>query len=71
MVKDAEGVIVPAYMGGMEGSMFSRSAKRFVPKRSLWRRKVTIIYGEPIPITTTAAELQKIVQQLKDEYNAQ
>ena len=70
-VKESEGVIVPAYMGGMEGSRLSRYSKKFVPKRSLWRRKVTIIYGDPVPITTTAEELQKIVQKLKEEYDAQ
>ena len=70
-VKGSEGVIVPAYMGGMEGSRLSRSAKKFVPKRSLWRRKVTIVYGDPIPMSTTAEELQKVVQKLKEEYDAQ
>jgi len=70
-VKGSEGVIVPAYLGGMEGSRLSRSTRNFVPKRSLWRRKVTIIYGDPVPISTTAEELQKIVQKLKEEYDAQ
>ncbi len=70
-VKGSEGVIVPAYIGGLEGSRFSRSVKKFVPQRSLWRRKVTIIYGDPMPMSTTAEELQKEVQILKDEYNAQ
>ncbi len=70
--KDMEGVIVPTYIGGLEGSIFSRSPKRYVPKRSWLRRKVTVIYGEPMPMTTTtAAELQEAVQKLKERYNAQ
>ena len=70
-VKGAEGVIVPAYIGGLWGSRFSRSKKHFVEKRSLWRRKVTIIYGDPVPFGTTAEQLQEIVEKLKEEYNAQ
>jgi len=70
-VRGSDGVIVPAYIGGMEGSRLSRSAQNFVPKRSLWRRKLTIIYGDPVPISTSAEELQKVVQKLKDEYDAQ
>ena len=69
--KGQEGFIVPAYIGGLEGSIFARSPKRYVPKRSWLRRKVTIIYGKPMPITTTASELQIAVQTLKDQYNAQ
>ena len=69
--KGVDGVIVPAYIGGLEGSLFSRSPKRYVPKRSWLRRKVTIIYGEPMPMSTTAVELQVAVQKLKESYNAQ
>jgi len=70
-VKGEEGVIVPAYIGGMWGSRFSRSKKHFVERRSLWRRKVTIIYGDPVPLSTTAPELQKLVETLKERYDAQ
>ena len=69
--KDGSGVIVPVYIGGLEGSYFSRTVKKYVPKRSWLRRKVTIIYGSPVPISTTAQELQIEVQKLKDIYNAQ
>jgi len=70
-VKGEDGVIVPAYIGGMWGSRFSRSKKHFVERRSLLRRKVTIIYGDPVPITTPADEVQKLVQALKENYYAQ
>ncbi len=69
--KNSEGVIIPAYIGGFEGSRLSRPPKHYVPKRSWWRRKVTIIYGEPLPMSTTADELRSAVQKLKDRYNAQ
>jgi len=70
-VKGEEGVIVPAYIGGLWGSRLSRSKKHFVERRSLWRRKVTVIYGDPVPFGITAEELQKLVEKLKDEYYAQ
>lgn len=70
-VKDADGVIVPAYIGGLWGSRLSRSPKHFVEKRAMLRREVTIIYGDPVPMQTTAEELQKLVEALKDEYYAQ
>ena len=69
--KGQDGVIVPAYIDGLEGSIFARSKKWHVPKRSWLRRKVTIIFGEPMPMSTTAEELKEAVQKLKDQYNAQ
>ncbi|MEN8148133.1 MAG: MFS transporter [Campylobacterota bacterium] len=71
VAKESDGVIIPAYIGGMRGSRLSRSKSSFVEKRSLWRRKVTIIYGDPVPMETTADELQLIVQKLKEDYDAQ
>lgn len=70
-VKGSDGVIIPTYIGGMNGSRLSRSTRHFVEKRSLWRREVTIIYGEPVPMSTKAEELQAIVQKLKEDYYAQ
>ncbi len=69
--KDSDGLIVPVYIGGMEGSIFSRTPRCKLPKGSFLRRKVTIIFGEPLPMHTPASELQKAVQKLKDKYNAQ
>ncbi|MGB6019540.1 MAG: MFS transporter [Sulfurimonadaceae bacterium] len=71
VARDSDGVIIPFYIGGMWGSRLSRSPKKHVEKRARLRRKVTIIYGDPMPMTTTAEELQKAVQKLKDEYDAQ
>lgn len=60
------GLITPFYIDGMCGSRWSRSAKKFTPKRSGWRRVVTVIYGRPIPINSTADTVREHVLALKD-----
>ena len=70
-LKGQEGVIIPTYIGGLEGSIFSRSAKKFVPKRVWLRREVCIIFGEPLPMSTKANELREAVQKLRERYYAQ
>jgi len=71
VAKGNEGVIIPTYIGGLWGSRFSRSKEKKVEERALVRRKVTVIYGEAMAMTTTAHELQIAVQKLKDQYYAQ
>ena len=70
-VKGIDGVIIPVYIGGMWGSFFSRAPKHMTPRRTLFRRKVTVIYGQPLPMETTADELREAVQRLKEQYDAQ
>lgn len=60
------GVIIPFYIDGMCGSRWSRSAQRFTPKRSGWRRVVTVTYGRAIPINSTAETVRENVLALKD-----
>ena len=72
VARDAQGVIVPFYIGGMWGSRYSRSPKKYVERRSRsLRRKVTVLYGEPMPMHSTADEVKAAVQKLKDDYYAQ
>jgi acyl-[acyl-carrier-protein]-phospholipid O-acyltransferase/long-chain-fatty-acid--[acyl-carrier-protein] ligase len=71
VARDSNGVIVPFYIGGIWGSRFSRSPDKFVEKRALHRRKVTILYGDAMPMDSTAEEVQEAVQKLKDSYYAQ
>ena len=71
VAKGSNGAIVPCYIGGMWGSSLSRSSKRFVEKRALLRRKVTVIYGDPMPMESTAIEVRDAVQKLKESYDAQ
>jgi acyl-[acyl-carrier-protein]-phospholipid O-acyltransferase/long-chain-fatty-acid--[acyl-carrier-protein] ligase len=64
------GKIIPYYIGGMWGSMLSRSKKRFVIQRSGLRRKVTVIYGEPMPLQSSADEVRAAIEKLKEQYGA-
>jgi len=64
---DYNGVIVPFFIAGLEGSLFSRcKADKGLPFYK--RRKITVYFGNPIPRDTKAAELQAIVQEMKDKH---
>ncbi|HHH72902.1 MAG TPA: hypothetical protein ENL04_03665 [Sulfuricurvum sp.] len=64
--KIEKGVIIPFYIEGMCGSRWSRSNRRFVPKRSGWRRVVTVHYGPPYPKESSAQTVRSRVIALKD-----
>ncbi|MFW1676904.1 acyl-[ACP]--phospholipid O-acyltransferase [Pontibacter sp. JAM-7] len=62
---DAAGVIVPFYLRGLWGSRFSRSSERLKTLRaSGLKRDVIVAFGEPMPITSSAAEVKKQVLEL-------
>lgn len=64
----SKGVIIPYYIGGMWGSILSRSKKRFTPKGSFFKRDITIIYGEPLPLNTKVEEIKTVIYSLKEKY---
>ncbi len=64
----SEGVIIPYYIGGMWGSVLSRSKKRFKSDGSFFKRHVTIIYGQPMPLTSKANEIKDVLHALKEKY---
>ncbi len=62
-----DGVIVPFYIDGVFGSMFSRHKPR--DKKSFFkRRKVKVYFDKPISKETSADELKDIIQKLKDKH---
>ncbi|WP_455755955.1 MFS transporter [Sulfurimonas sp.] len=64
---DYDGVIVPFFIDGLYGSIFSRYKAK--GKRSLFkRREVTTYFGEPISKETSSDELKSIIQNMKDKY---
>ncbi len=63
-----QGVIVPFYIDGMCGSVWSYSAERYVPRRRGWRRVVTVVYGKPMPIGSDAAAVREAVVALKENF---
>jgi len=65
--QDYDGVIVPFYIDGLFGSMFSKYKPK-KPKSFFRRREITIYYGEPIAKDTNAEDLTKIIQAMKDKY---
>ncbi len=67
----SEGVIIPYYIGGMWGSRLSRSKKRFKSDGSWFKRHVTILYGDSMPLNTKAQEIKTALQALKEKYETQ
>jgi acyl-[acyl-carrier-protein]-phospholipid O-acyltransferase / long-chain-fatty-acid--[acyl-carrier-protein] ligase len=60
--------IIPAYIDGMWGSIFSFSGGKFFWGRPrLMRRKVTIMYGKPMPNDSTAPQVREKVRELGSE----
>ena len=62
-----EGVIIPAFIDGIDGSIFSRV--KLKKKKSIFsRRNIKVYFGEPINKTTKADELATIIQNMKEKY---
>ena len=62
-----DGMIVPCFISGVEGSLFSRVSSK--DKKSFFSRRVIKTYfGEPLSRTTKADELATIIQNMKDKY---
>ncbi|MFC3023484.1 acyl-[ACP]--phospholipid O-acyltransferase [Vibrio zhugei] len=60
--EQAEGVIIPFYLRGMWGSAFSRSTKTLDKARNKGiKRDITVAFGEPMSIHSTAAEVKQKV----------
>lgn len=61
--------IIPVYLGGLWGSVFSHAHGRLL---SVWPsiapRRVSIIVGEPMPVSTEAAEVRQAVMLLSTSY---
>lgn len=64
---DYDGLIVPIFIDGVFGSVFSR-VKSNKKKPFYRRRQITVYYGEPVSNGTTAVKLTEIIQDMKDKY---
>jgi len=62
-----DGVIIPAFIDGTDGSIFSRVSLT-KKKPLLSRRNIKVYFGKPISNTTKADELATIIQNMKDKY---
>ena len=62
-----DGVIVPFYIEGVFGSMFSKY-KPHKKKSFLKRRDIKVYFDKPVSKNTDADKLKDIIQKLKDKY---
>lgn len=68
IIKGVDAPIIPVYLGGVWGSVFSFERGRFlwkIPHRIPY--PVTVLFGKPMPATTTAQEVRHAVQELGAE----
>ncbi|MFZ5375159.1 MAG: 1-acyl-sn-glycerol-3-phosphate acyltransferase, partial [Campylobacterota bacterium] len=65
------GVIVPFYIDGIYGSLFSRSKGRLVPSCGWFRRNVRIVYGEPLPPDADPQTVYNALIRLKENHGTQ
>lgn len=57
--------IVPVYLGGVWGSLFSFERGRFFLKRpKRFRARITVAFGEPLPPTAKGHDVRREVQRL-------
>ncbi|MGB3962628.1 MAG: MFS transporter [Sulfurimonas sp.] len=61
-----DGVIVPFYINGIFGSLFSKYKKK-TDKRFYKKREISVHFGEPLPKETKAHELRDIIAKMKKE----
>jgi acyl-[acyl-carrier-protein]-phospholipid O-acyltransferase / long-chain-fatty-acid--[acyl-carrier-protein] ligase len=68
IIKGVDAPIIPVYLGGVWGSVFSFERGRFlwkIPRRIPY--PVTVLFGKPMPATTTSQEVRHAVQELGAE----
>lgn len=58
--------IMPFYIDGMCGSRWSYAPEEYSEKRTGLRRRVTIVYGKPLPASSRAETVREAVMKLKD-----
>lgn len=65
------GVIVPFYIDGIYGSVFSRSSSRYTSSGSWFRRNIRVIYGEPLPMDSNPETVYNAIITLKEHCGTQ
>lgn len=71
IAQGVEGVIIPFYIHGIYGSIFSRSQKRHVPMPHGLRRRIHIVYGAPLRIDSDAKTVYDAITHLKETHVSQ
>jgi len=65
-----DGVIVPFFIDGVFGSLFSKY-KANKKRNLLKRREISVYFGEPIPKDTPSHKLREIILNMKEKYETQ
>lgn len=68
IAQGCEGVIIPFYIDGVYGSLFSRSSKRYTAIKRWFRREIRVIYGEPLPMDSNTETLYNSILKLKETH---
>ena len=69
IVKNSDYPIIPAYLGGAWGSIYSYYHGQLVKRwPTLLRYPVTVLFGAPLPAKSTAAEVRTAVMGLACDY---
>lgn len=69
IVRDRPHPIIPVYIGGTWGSVFSRyNPRRHARVPGRFPRRVTVVFGSPMPPGASAGEVRQAVQELSVEY---
>ncbi len=66
-IKNSDIPIIPFYIRGLWGSRFSYAHKKQKDNVKHQSRDVGVSFGEPLPSSTTAVELKKVIFQLQIE----
>lgn len=64
---DYDGCIIPVFIDGVFGSLFSRYKKS--NKKYFWQRRIiNVYYGTPISNKTSSEEVKEIIQKIKERH---
>ncbi len=64
---DYDGCIIPVFIDGVFGSLFSRY--KTSNKKYFWQRRViNVYYGAPLSTQTNSEALREVIQSMKDKY---
>ncbi|MDD4856110.1 MAG: 1-acyl-sn-glycerol-3-phosphate acyltransferase, partial [Sulfuricurvum sp.] len=66
VARGIDGVIIPFYIHGMEGSLFSRTSKQ----RTWFRRRIDIIYGTSLPMDSDTKTVYDVITYLKEVHGS-
>ena len=69
ILKNTDAVVVPVYLGGLWGSIFSYFGQKFLWKvPSFSRKRVTMIYGKPIENVTDRFQLYQTIKLMENRW---